>query len=150
MSRRLIYVLTILALLFGMVGFQPVKPVQAANNLRISQVSGDAGAPDSIYKDKFIELFNAGNASASLAGLSLQYADNENFDLGNVGSFHVAPLPDKSIAPGGYFLIKVVSFDTDKPPIPAADYDLSQLQPYRIIDNAFGKLALVQVQNPWV
>lgn len=148
MSRRLIYVLTILALLFGMVGFQPVKPVQAANNLRISQVSGDAGAPDSIYKDKFIELFNAGNASASLAGLSLQYADNESFDLGNVGTFHVAPLPDVSIAPGGYYLIKVASIESEKPPIIAADYDLSQLQPYRTIDNAYGKLALVSGIEP--
>ena len=49
MSRRLIYVLTILALLIGMVGFQPVKPVQAANNLRISQVYGGGGTSTSPY-----------------------------------------------------------------------------------------------------
>jgi hypothetical protein len=149
MSRRLIYVLTILALLIGMVGFQPVKPVLAANNLRISQVSGEGGAPDSVYKDRFIELFNAGNAQASLSGLSLQYGDSNLDDLGNDGAFNVVALPDEaSIKPGGYYLIKVTSFDIEKPSIPAADYDLTQLQPFRIIDNAYGKLALVQGTEP--
>lgn len=149
MSRRLIYVLTILALLFGMVGFQPVKPVQAANNLRISQVSGEGGAPDSVYKDRFIELFNAGDAAASLGGLSLQYAENKSTNLGNYGTFHVVALPDEAtIKPGGYYLIKVTSFDIEKPSIPEADYDLTQLQPFRIIDNAYGKLALVQGTDP--
>ena len=148
MSRRLIYVLTILALLIGMVGFQPVKPVQAANNLRISQVYGGGGTSESPYKDRFIELFNAGDAAASLGGVSLQYAENKSTNLGNYGTFHVVALPDDSIAAGGYYLIKVVSYEDGELSITNADYDLSYLVPYRSFDSTSGKLALVSGTPP--
>ncbi|HPL81502.1 MAG TPA: lamin tail domain-containing protein, partial [Anaerolineaceae bacterium] len=100
MSRKVIYILTIFAMVLGMIGFQPVQPVYAASNLRISQISGVGGLDNSPYKEKFIELFNAGSTDASLAGLSLQYAAASSLNFGDPLT-SLIELPSDIIPAGG-------------------------------------------------
>ncbi len=72
-TQKPFYLIMVLALLAGLIGFQPAKPVQAANALRISQVYGGGGNPDSTYTHDFIEIFNSSNVDVSLEGWSVQY-----------------------------------------------------------------------------
>ena len=75
-KRKLIYMLMMLALVMGMLGVQPMKAVQAANPIRISQVYGGGGNSGSTYTHDFIELFNSSSAPVNLAGWSVQYASS--------------------------------------------------------------------------
>lgn len=72
-------------------------PVQA--QLKISQIYGGGGNSGSLYKNDFIEIFNAGSAAVSLSGLSVQY--------GSAGgsTWNVTSLSG-TIQPGHYFLIQ--------------------------------------------
>ncbi len=48
------YILMVLAMLFGMLGMQPVKAVQAISpDVRISQAYGAGGNSGAIYKNDF-------------------------------------------------------------------------------------------------
>jgi len=141
MSRKVIYILTIFAMVLGMIGFQPVQPVYAASNLRISQISGVGGLDNSPYKEKFIELFNAGSTDASLAGLSLQYAAASSLDFGDPLT-SLIELPSDIIPAGGYYLIKVKETQKGQASIPEPDFDVSTSSPFEI-DVSSGKVALV-------
>ena len=70
------YLLMVLAMLLGMIGIQPIKPVQAANAIRISQAYGAGGNSGATYKNDFIELFNSSNSDVSVEGWSVQYASS--------------------------------------------------------------------------
>jgi predicted extracellular nuclease len=65
----------------------------------ISQVYGGGGNSGSTYKNDFIEVFNRGNAAASLAGWSVQYSS-----AGGT-SWAVTPLSG-TIGAGQYYLIQ--------------------------------------------
>lgn len=65
----------------------------------ISQVYGGGGNADATLKNDFIELYNAGTASQSLAGWSVQYASAAGT------SWQVTTLSGV-IAPGQYYLIQ--------------------------------------------
>jgi len=65
----------------------------------ISQLYGGGGNSGSVYKNDFIELFNAGGSSVSLAGWSVQYASAAGT------SWSVTNLTG-SIAPGQYYLVQ--------------------------------------------
>jgi len=69
----------------------------------ISQVYGGGGNSGATYKNDFVELFNRGNASRSLTGLSVQYAST----AGSFTSLLITPLPSSSLAPGQYFLVQL-------------------------------------------
>jgi len=122
MSRKTVYILTIISLLFGMLGFQPPKPVQAANTLRISQVYGGGNNSGALYTHDFIEIFNAGTATVSLDGLSLQYASATG--TGNFGSSatQLTELPNVSLEPGRYFLVQEAGGSTYGDPLPSPDH----------------------------
>lgn len=77
----------------------PQHTVQAASDLRISQVYGGGGNSGATYKNDFIEIYNAGSSAVSLTGYSVQYAS----DTGS--SWQVTNLSG-SIAAGGYYLIQ--------------------------------------------
>jgi hypothetical protein len=128
-------------MVLGMIGFQPVQPVYAASNLRISQISGVGGLDNSPYKEKFIELFNAGSTDASLAGLSLQYAAASSLDFGDPLT-SLIELPSDIIPAGGYYLIKVKETQKGQASIPEPDFDVSTSSPFEI-DVSSGKVALV-------
>lgn len=71
-----LYILMVLAMLFGMLGMQPVKPVQAANPIRISQAYGAGGNTGATYTHDFIELFNSSTTAVNVNGWSVQYASS--------------------------------------------------------------------------
>ena len=106
MSRKIIYVLTIFAMVLGMIGLQPVQPVYAANDLRISQVYGGGGNSGATYTHDFIEIFNAGTAAISLNGLSLQYTSATGTGNFGASATQLTELPNVSLEPGKYFLVQ--------------------------------------------
>ena len=71
----------------------------ASPNVVISQVYGGGGNSGATYKHDFIELFNRGTSTVSLAGWSVQYASATGT------SWQATPLSG-SIAPGQYYLIQ--------------------------------------------
>ena len=68
--------------------------------LRISQVYGGGGNTGAIYKNDFIEIFNAGSASASVSGMSVQYAATDGT------SWAATNLPNITLQSGQYLLIQ--------------------------------------------
>ncbi len=75
-------ILSILVLAFAPVSLKPVQAISA--DIVISQVYGGGGNPVASYTHDFIELFNRGTSTVSLAGLSLQYASATG--TGNFGT----------------------------------------------------------------
>jgi len=75
--RKPLYLLLVISILTGMLSLQPPEPVRAAdseNAVRISQVYGGGGNSGALYKQDFIELFNASDSPVDLNGWSVQYA----------------------------------------------------------------------------
>ncbi|WP_216326741.1 ExeM/NucH family extracellular endonuclease [Deinococcus aestuarii] len=68
--------------------------------LVVSQVFGGGGNSGSVYKNDFIEIFNAGSEAVNLAGYSVQYASATGT------SWQVTPLTSFNLAPGGYYLVQ--------------------------------------------
>jgi uncharacterized protein len=94
-----------LALLVSLPG-----PARAAGaNVVISQVYGGGGNTGAPFANDFVELFNRGTTSASVAGWSLQYTSATG--TGNLGasSGQLTELPDVSLAPGQYLLVEEAS-----------------------------------------
>jgi uncharacterized protein len=98
----------------------PVGPI-----LAISQVyggGGNTGAPAAFYRNDFVEVFNRGDAPASLADLSIQYTSatgTGNFGA-NAGLLTV--LPDVMLAPGQYHLVQLAAgSNTEAEPLPTPD-----------------------------
>jgi DNA/RNA endonuclease G (NUC1) len=85
----------------------------------IGQVYGGGGGSSALaaYNADYVELKNISAAPQSLNGLTLMYASA----TGNFGSqtFNVFPLPNTTLQPGQYFLIKMAS-GTGGPNIPIA------------------------------
>jgi len=69
------------------------------NGVIISQVYGGGGNAGATLKNDFIELYNGGTTTVSLAGWSVQYASSAGT------SWQVTTLSG-SIAPGGHYLIQ--------------------------------------------
>jgi len=100
-------ILMVLAILAGMLGMQPAKPVQAVSpDVRISQVYGGGGGVGASYISDFIELFNAGSSTVSLAGMSVQYANSPGTVNFGATEFHITVLPDVELGAGQYYLIR--------------------------------------------
>jgi DNA/RNA endonuclease G (NUC1) len=70
-----------------------------APSVVISQIYGGGGNAGAAWRNDFIELFNTGPDTVSLAGWSVQYASATGT------TWTVTPLSG-SIAPGGYYLIQ--------------------------------------------
>ncbi|BDP44442.1 nuclease (plasmid) [Deinococcus aetherius] len=68
--------------------------------LVVSQVFGGGGNSGSVYKNDFIEIFNAGSEAVNLAGYSVQYASATGT------SWQVTPLTSFNLAPGQYYLVQ--------------------------------------------
>jgi hypothetical protein len=87
-----------------------VAQVQALSaDIVISQVYGGGGNAGAPYQNDFVELFNRGTATASLAGMSVQYASAAG--TGNLGATttQLTELPNVSLAPGQYLLVQEAS-----------------------------------------
>ena len=84
----------------------------------ISQVYGGAGcatAGCSTYQNDYIELFNRGTSAQSLNGWSVQYASATGT------SWQVTGLPNVSLQPGQYFLVREGPGTTGVNPLPTPD-----------------------------
>lgn len=71
----------------------------SANGVVISQVYGGNG---NVFKNDYVELFNAGAAPVSLGGMSVQYASATG-----TGNFVAVPLTNFTLQPGQYYLVKL-------------------------------------------
>jgi predicted extracellular nuclease len=122
MSKSLFKVfssITILALIFIAL---PMESAQAVSpDVVISQVYGGGGNSGATYTNDFIELFNRGTSSVSLAGWSVQYASATG--TGNFGSSstQLTELPNISLAPGQYLLIQEAQGSGGTTALPAPD-----------------------------
>ena len=93
----------------------------AAGNLVVSQVYGGGGNGGASYTHDYIEIFNRGNVSVPLNGMSVQYASATG--TGNFGSSttQITELPSIALLPGQYFLIQEASTAAVGAPLPTAD-----------------------------
>lgn len=81
----------------------------------ISQVYGGGGNSGAVYKNDFIEVFNAGSAAVDLSGWSVQYASATGT------SWAVTPLSG-SLQPGQYLLVQeAAGSNTLATPLPSPD-----------------------------
>jgi hypothetical protein len=110
----------------------PVKPPMA--KVVISQVYGGGGSAAGVYKYDFIELFNAGNAPANLAGWSVQYAS----ETGVFGSSKT-DLTGFTLQPGARYLIQQGFAGTGGAELPTPDATGSSFS----MGLSAGKVALV-------
>ena len=90
----------------------PIQNVQAISpDIVISQVYGGGGNAGAVYTHDFIELFNRGTTTVSLAGWSVQYASATG--TGNFGATttQITPLSQSFMKP----LAQVTSLLSHKP-----------------------------------
>jgi uncharacterized protein len=112
----------------------------AGASVVISQVYGGGGNTGAPYTHDFVELFNRGDAPASLAGLSIQYASATG--TGNFGatSTQLTELPNVMLQPGQYYLVQQAAGAGNGVPLPTPD--LVDPTPIAMAAGA-GKVALV-------
>jgi hypothetical protein len=108
--------LTLAIVLVTVVGALPAIAVPSTT-IVISQVYGGGGNSGAPYTNDFVELFNRGTTTVSLAGMSVQYASATG--TGNFGGNPITPLAG-SLAPGRYYLVQQ-SGGTAGAPLPTAD-----------------------------
>lgn len=80
----------------------------------ISQVYGGGGNAGATYNNDYIELFNKGTLAKNLNGWSVQYTSATGPTSGNV--WFTTPLPNFTLQPGQYFLIKCAGSGTNNLP----------------------------------
>ena len=83
-------------------------------NVVISQVYGGGGNAGATYNNDYIELFNRGTVAKNLNGWSVQYTSATGPTTGNV--WFTTPLPNFTLQPGQYFLIKCAGNGTNNLP----------------------------------
>ena len=111
----------------------PVSPIV------ISQVYGGGGNAGAPYTNDYIELFNRGTIAQNLNGWSVQYTSATGPTSGNV--WFTTPLPNFTLQPGQYFLIKCAGSGTNN--IPTEDI-ISTIS----LSSTTGKVVLVSDSIP--
>jgi len=86
----------------------------ASNEVVISQVYGGGGNSGAPFHNDFVELFNRGSNTVSLAGWSVQYASSGG------STWQSAPL-DGSLEPGRHFLLQLAAGTGGGEPLPTPD-----------------------------
>ncbi|PNY83105.1 endonuclease/exonuclease/phosphatase [Deinococcus koreensis] len=109
--------------------------------LVISQLFGGGGNTGSVYRNDFVELFNAGSADAVLAGRSIQYASAAGaFSAANT---YILPAGTPALRPGGYFLVQMAAGTGGTSALPTPDATGSLA-----LGASAGKVALVANGDP--
>ncbi len=113
-------------------------------NVVISQVYGGGGNSGATYTHDFVELFNRGTTTVSVAGWSVQYTSATG--TGNFGSSstQITPLSG-SLAPGQYLLVQEAPGSGGSTPLPTAD--VTDATPINMSGTG-GKVALVNTTTP--
>ncbi len=133
-----------LALIAALIPAQ-ARPAQAVSpDVVISQVYGGGGNSGGVYTNDFVELFNRGTSTVSLAGWSIQYTSASG--TGNFGSATnlITPLSG-SIAPGQYLLVQEAAGSNTFSPLPTPD--VTDSTPINM-SGAGGKVALANTTAP--
>ena len=142
-SRFLVVVMATL-LATGWLSARPL-PVRAVSpNVVVSQVYGGGGNSGSTYTHDFVELFNRGTSSQSLAGWSIQYASATG--TGNFGATTTMITPlSGTIAPGQYLLVREAQGAGGTTSLPTPDVtDDSPIA----MGGSDGKIAVVNTTTP--
>ena len=134
----------ILALALSMLPGATAPVFAVSTTVVISQVYGGGGNSGATLTNDFVELFNRGTATVSLAGWSIQYTSATG--TGNFGSASnlITPLSG-SLAPGQYLLVQEASNAAVGSPLPAPD--VTDDTPISMAAGA-GKVALVNTTTP--
>jgi hypothetical protein len=102
----------------------------------MSQVYGGGGNTGAPFKADFVELFNNGTSTESIAGWSIQYASSTGSSWTNLN------IPSGSIPAGGYFLVKISPEGPNGAVLPTPDLDSTVIT----ASSSNGKFALVNDQ----
>lgn len=126
----------------AMVTMLPMASPAAAvsPDIVISQIYGGGGNSGATYTHDYIELFNRGATSASVAGWSLQYASATGPGNFGANSGQQTDLPSVSLAPGQYLLVREAANAAVGSPLPTPD--VTDATPINMAAGA-GKVALV-------
>lgn len=92
-----------------------VTVASGLDHLVLSQVYGGGGNSGATFQNDYVEIFNPSNVAVSLAGKSVQYGSATGT------TWQVTPLPDTTVAPGGYFLVQQASGGAIGAALPTAD-----------------------------
>jgi predicted extracellular nuclease/2',3'-cyclic-nucleotide 2'-phosphodiesterase (5'-nucleotidase family) len=99
-----------------------LTPIAAQANpdgtgLVINEVYGGGGNSGAAFTNDFIELYNPSSSPISVDGMSLQYRAAAPTGSTTPGTSNVFALPNKTVQPGGYFLVQAApgTTVTDKP-----------------------------------
>ncbi|MDT0117347.1 ExeM/NucH family extracellular endonuclease [Microbacterium sp. PRF11] len=115
-------------------------PASAAvgSKVVINEAYLKGGSNNAFFNQKFVELYNAGDAAQDLSGWSLQYRAEKNVGNGNVQKL------TGSIAAGGYYLIALPGNGTTGADLPSADLTSTNITP----SGTTGQLLLANVGEP--
>jgi len=91
---------------------------QVLSKVVISQVYGGGGNAGATYNNDYIELYNKGTIAQNLNGWSVQYTSATGPTTGN--TWFTTPLPNFTLQPGQYFLIKCAGSGTNN--LPTEDF----------------------------
>jgi predicted extracellular nuclease len=137
---RLIHLGVVLALLLSFLPAGVLTARALSPDIVISQVYGGGGNSGATYTHDFIELFNRGTSSVSLAGWSVQYASATGTGNFGANSGQLTELPGVSLAPGQYLLIQEAQGSGGTAPLPTPD--ITDSTPINMSGTG-GKVALV-------
>ena len=121
MNKQLHKVFSLVMILALMLVALPAQSTQAiSTTVVISQVYGGGGNTGAQYTNDYIELFNLGTSTVSLAGWSVQYTSATG--TGNFGSATnlITPLSG-SLAPGQYLLVQEAAGTNPSTALPTPD-----------------------------
>lgn len=93
----------------------PSPTPATASALVISQIFGGGGNAAAPFRNDFIEIFNASNASVNLSGWSVQYAS------ATASTWSVTSLTTVTLLPGQYYLIQESSGGSNGALLPTPD-----------------------------
>lgn len=144
MNKYLQKMFSLIMILALMLMALPIHRAQASStSVVISQIYGGGGNAGAPLNSDFIELFNRGTSTTSLAGWSVQYTSATGTGLFGANSSLITPLSG-SLAPGQYLLIQEAS-GANGSPLPAAD--VTDSNPINMSAGG-GKVALVNTTTP--
>ncbi len=138
---KMFSVITILALMLMAVPVQSADAI--STTIVISQVYGGGGNTGAPYTNDFIELYNRGTTTVSLAGWSVQYASATGTGNFGANSGQLTELSG-SLAPGQYWLIQEAGGSTG---VPLPTPNVTDATPISMAAGA-GKVALVNTTTP--
>ncbi|MCA9898506.1 MAG: ExeM/NucH family extracellular endonuclease [Ardenticatenaceae bacterium] len=133
-SRLLFLLLVVAGILSGARAAHAISP-----DIVISQVYGGGGNSGAVYTHDFIELFNRGTTTVSLAGWSVQYASATGSGSFGSSTTLITPLSG-SLAPGQYLLVQEATNAAVGSPLPTPD--VTDSTPINMSGTG-GKVALV-------